>query len=133
MAQARVCDDLRAKGMVGRPLGGVPVLVAVKVGTYEMMEPDRKGIGEGGERPFLAELIAAKAGTHGLMELDREKSEGRVERPFMEGRGLVLGFLDENVLGEVVKWERLEEGATVLEICVFEELAVVVRDVEGGR
>ena len=46
----------------------------------------------------------------------------------MEGRGLVLGFLDENVLREAVKWERLE-GGTVIETCVVEGLAVVVRDV----
>lgn len=102
MAQARVCDDLRKEGEVVRPLGGIPVLIAVKAGTCELMEPDRKEIGK------------------------------EVERPFIAPGGLVLGLLDEDVLGEVVKWERLEEGATVLETCVVEGLAVVVRDTEGG-
>ena len=102
MAQARVCDNSRKEGEVVRPLGGIPVLVVVKAGTHELMEPDRKGGVKGVERPFIAP------------------------------RGLVLGLLDEDVLGEVVKWERLEEGATVLETCVVEGLAVVVRDTEGG-
>ena len=103
MAQAHICDDTKARGHVVGPLGGIPVLVAMKAATYEQMKPDRKRTKEG------------------------------VETPFMEGRGLVLGFLDENVLREVVKWERLEEGGTDVEICVVEGLAVVVRDVEGGR
>ena len=156
MAQARICDDTRAKWNVVGPLGGIPVLVAVKAGTHELMKPDRKGIEEGVEksflaglvarkaatsklmepdrngtegveRPFLAGLVARKAATHDLMEPDRKRTEG-VERPLMEGRGLVLGFLDENVLREAVKWERLE-GGTVIETCVVEGLAVVVRDV----
>ena len=131
MAQARVCDNTRAKGNVVGPLVGIPVLVAVKQGTYELMKPDRKGIGEGGERPFSTGLVARKAATYELMEPDQKWIKGG-ERPFLGGRGLVLGFLDETVLEEVVKWERLEEGATVIETSVVEGLAVVVRDVEGG-
>ena len=84
-----------------RPLGGIPVLLAVDTATYELMEPNLERAGEG------------------------------VERPFVAGSVLVLGFLNENVLGELVKWERLQEGTTVIETCVVEGLAVVVRDVEG--
>ena len=132
MAQARVFDDMRAKGNIVGPLGGIPVLVALKAGTRELMEPARKGIGEEGERLFLAGSVAEKAAAHKLMESDREMIEERGGRPFIAPRGLVLGLLDEDVLGGVVKWERLEEGATVLETCVVEGLAVVVRDTEGG-
>ena len=101
MAQARICDDMRAEGKIVRPLGGIPVLVAVETATYELMEPSLERAGEG------------------------------VERPFVAGSVLILGFLNENVLGELVKWERLQEGTTVIETCVVEGLAVVVRDVEG--
>ncbi len=94
---------MRVDGKVVRPLGGIPVLVAVKEATYELMEPYRERIG------------------------------GGVDRPFIAGGVVVLGILNENVLGEVVKWERQGEGATVIETCVVEGLAVVVRDVEGGR
>ena len=122
---------MRANGNVVRPLGGIPVLVAVKAATYEPMEPDGKGT-EGVGRPSLAGLVARKAATHQSMMHDWKGTEEGLERPFMDGRGLVLGFLDEGALGEVVKWERLEEGGTVLETCVVEGLAVVVRDVEDG-
>ena len=163
MAQAHICDNMRARGNVVGPLGGIPVLVAVNAATYETMEPDGKGteagvgrpplaglvvrkaathqsmmnewkdIGEGVlERPFLAGLATMKATTHELREPDRKGTEGGLERPIIGGRGLVLGFLDEDMLGEVVKWERLEEGGMVLKTCVVEGLAVVVRDVEDG-
>lgn len=131
IAQAHICDDMRAKGNVVGPLGGIPVLVAVKAATHELMEPDRERP-EGGERSFLAGLVARKGVTHELREPDRKGTEEASERRFIGGRGLVLGFLDEVVLGEVEKWERLEEGGTVLETCVVEGLAVAVRDVEGG-
>lgn len=122
---------MSAKGKVGRPLDGVPALVAVEAGTYEIIEPDRKGIGEGVERQVLAGLVARKAATYQPLEPDREKSEGRVESPSIAGRGMVLGFLDASLLEEIVKWERVEEEGTVIETGVVEGLAVIVRDVEG--
>ncbi len=101
MAQARICDNMRAEGKIVRPLRGIPVLFSVKAATYDLMEPNLERAGEGVERPFIA------------------------------GSVLVLGFLNENVLGELVKWERFREGTAVIETCVVEGLAVVVRDVEG--
>ena len=87
-----------------RPLGGIPVLVAVKeAAIYRLIEPYPERIGEGVDSPFIA------------------------------GGFVVLGFVNENVLGEVVKWERLGEGTMAIETCVVEGLAVVVRDVEGAR
>ena len=101
VAQARICDNMRAEGKIVRPLGGIPVLVAVEAATYEWLEPNLQRAGEAVWRPFTARGV------------------------------LVLGFLNENVLGDVVKWERQGEGATVIEACVVEGLAVVVRDTPG--
>ena len=101
IAQARICDDMRAEGKAVQPLGGIPVLVAVEEAICKMMEPTLERTGEGVERPFIA------------------------------GGVLVMGVLNETLLGDVVKWERLREGATVIETCVVEGLAVVVRDTPG--
>ena len=100
MARARVCDDMRVEGKIVRPLGGIPVLVAVKAAIYELIEPSLGRAGEGAKLTFVA------------------------------GDMLVMGFVKENVLGELVKWERFQEGTAVLETCVVEGLAVVVKDVE---
>ena len=102
MARARACDEMRAEGKIMRPLGGIPVLVAVEAAMYELLVPELERAGGGAKLPFVA------------------------------GSMLVMGFVKENVLGELVKWERLQEGTVVMETCVVEGLAVVVRNVEGG-
>ena len=102
MAQARIYDNMRAEGRIVPPLGDIPVLFAVKAATYEPMVPTLERAGEGAKMPFVA------------------------------GSMLVMGFVKENVLGELVKWERFQEGTPMIETCVVEGLAVVVRNVEEG-
>ena len=102
MARARACDDMRAEGKTIRPLGGIPVLVAIDAAEYEQLVPQLERAGGGADLPFVA------------------------------GSMLVMGFVKENVLEELVKWERLQDGTVVMETCVVEGLAVVVRNVEGG-
>ena len=97
MARARGCDDMRAKGKIVGPMGGIPVLFAFKAATYELLVPTLERAGK---------------------------------LPLEAGDMLVMGFVKENVLGELVKWERRQEGTAVMETCVVEGLAVVVRDVK---
>ena len=102
MAQAGVCDEMRAAGKIVRPMGGIPVLFAFKAAIYEMLVPTLERAGEGAKLPLEV------------------------------GDILVMGFVKDDVLGELVKWERCQEGTVASETCVVEGLAVVVRDVEDG-